>query len=62
MTSFLTNTNSTPETSHQRTVTRAEVLTCELIAELNLPISAADTFNNAFKIMFHDSKIAQGMF
>jgi hypothetical protein len=25
---------------------------CELVAKLNLPITAADTFNKAFKIMF----------
>ena len=40
------------QTDNQRAVTRAEVLMCELVAKLNLPITAADTFNKAFKIMF----------
>jgi len=59
MSSFLTK--SSTETDNQRAVNQAEVLMCEFIdiAELNLPITAADTFNKAFKIMLPDSKIAQ---
>lgn len=49
------------EKEHKRSVTRAEVMMCEIIAEMNLPLTAADTFNKAFKIMFPDSKIAQGL-
>ncbi|KAJ8307462.1 hypothetical protein KUTeg_015546 [Tegillarca granosa] len=49
------------ETDHKRAVTRAEVMMCEIIAEMNLPITAADIFNKAFKLMFPDSKIAQDM-
>jgi hypothetical protein len=45
MSSFLPNRR---QTDNQRAVTQAEVLMCELVAELNLPITAADTF----KIMF----------
>lgn len=54
------NVSSNSELDHQRAITRAEILMCELIAELNLPLTAADTFNKAFKLMFPDSKIAEG--
>jgi len=59
MTSFM-NVPSNSELDRQRAITRAETLMCELIAELNLPLTAADTFNKAFKLMFPDSKIAEG--
>lgn len=51
----------TIELNRQRSTTKLEVMTCmmcELIAELNIPLSSADTFNKAFKLMFPDSKIA----
>ena len=60
MTSFM-NVSSNSELDRQRAITRAETLMCELIAELNLPLTAANTFNKAFKLMFLDSKIAEGI-
>ena len=38
---------------------RAEVMMVELIADLNLSMNAASTLTSAFKVMFHDSAIAQ---
>ena len=52
----------TIELNRQRSTTKVEVMMCELIAELNLPLSSADTFNKAFKLMFPDSKIGGGQF
>ena len=43
----------------ERDVTRAEATMAQLIAEMNLPLSAADAFTKAVKVMFPDSKIAQ---
>lgn len=38
---------------------RAEVMLVELIAKLNLSMNSATTLTEAFKVMFHDSQIAQ---
>ena len=40
-------------------VTKAEAVMSGLLAELNLPIAAADTFTRAVKVMFPDSSIAR---
>ena len=58
LTTFLARPN--PETTLKRNVTKSELMMCELIAELNLSLSSADTFTKAFKEMFPDSKIAAG--
>ena len=58
MTAFLGTAN--PETTRKRNVTKAELMMCEFIAELNLSLSTSDTFTKAFKQMFPDSKIAAG--
>ena len=47
------------QNTFERDVTRAEATMAQLIAEMNLPLSAADTFTKAVKVMFPDSKIAQ---
>ena len=46
--------------SLQNQVTRAEAVMCSLVAELNLPLSTADTLTRALPKMFPDSKIAAG--
>ena len=38
---------------------RAEMMMVELIADLNLSMNAASTLPSAFKVIFHDSAIAQ---
>ena len=49
--------NSEEDKLKENTI-KAEVLMCELIAELNLSMNSADTLTKAFKKMFPDSKIA----
>lgn len=53
----------TAETEDQLTmqIITAEVTMCEMIADLNLPLSTADSLTQAFRQMFPDSKIARGM-
>ncbi|GFO28144.1 hypothetical protein PoB_005464900 [Plakobranchus ocellatus] len=43
----------------QLAINQAEVIMTELITELHLPISAADTLTKAFKAMFSDSQIVK---
>jgi hypothetical protein len=50
------------ELNRQRAITRAETMLAELITELNLPLTSSDTFNKAVKLMFPDSKIAEGIY
>lgn len=45
----------------KRQVTAAEAKMCELICEMNLPLSSADRFTKQFGKMFTDSKIAAGL-
>ena len=40
-------------------VTKAETIMSGMLAEMNIPMSAADTFSRAMKVMFPDSEIAQ---
>lgn len=49
---------SRPQNSMQTSVTTAEALFTEFMAEHNLPLSIADHANKLFKKMFPDSKIA----
>jgi hypothetical protein len=41
----------------RKAVTKSETIMCQLIVNLNLPLSTADTFTKCFKQMFTDSKI-----
>ncbi|CAC5395890.1 unnamed protein product [Mytilus coruscus] len=50
--------NSETEIDRSRLVTRAEAMQCQLIANMNLSLSSADTMNTTLKVMFPDSKIA----
>ena len=50
---------STSSTDSLRDVTRAEVKLVDLITEMNLPLSALDSFSKAVKSMFRDSEIAK---
>ena len=52
-------TNS--EIDLRKAVTKSETIMCQLIVNLNLPLSTADTFTKCFKQMFTDSKIAKGI-
>lgn len=47
-----------PADDLQLKATQAEATMVQLIAECNLPLATADKFNQAFKVMFPDSKIA----
>ena len=56
---------SSPDTNNSeidlwKAVTKSETIMCQLIVNLNLPLST-DTFTKCFKQMFTDSKIAKGM-
>ena len=46
-------TNS--EIDLRKAVTKSETIMCQLIVNLNLPLSTADTFTKCFKEMFTDS-------
>ena len=57
---------SSPDTNNSeidlwKAVTKSETIMCQLIVNLNLPLSTADTFTKCFKQMFMDSKIEKGM-
>ena len=62
MKTFISSPNMTKsEIDLQKAVAKSETIMCQLIVNLNLPLSTADTFTNFFKQMFTDSKIAKGM-
>ena len=46
--------------SHKYKVICAETRICQMIAGLNLPLTAAEAITNNVKLMFPDSKITQG--
>ena len=46
--------------SHKYKVICVETRMCRMIAGLNLPLTAAEAITNNVKLMFPDSKIAQG--
>ena len=60
MTSQSTLTDAFQNDSLSDQVTQAEVYFATFIAEHNLPFLAADHFTRLCKVMFPDSKIAQG--
>ena len=58
---FINSPNMTnSEIDLRKAVTKSETIMCQLIVNLNLPLST-DTFTKCFKQMFTDSKIAKGM-
>ena len=62
MKNFISSPNLTnSEIDLRKAVTKSETIMCQLIVNLNLPLSTADTFTKCFKQMFTDSKIAKGM-
>ena len=62
MKTFISSPNMTnSEIDLRKAVTKSETIMCQLIVNLNLPLSTADTFTKCFKQMFTDSKIAKGM-
>ena len=62
MKTFISSPNMTnSEIDLRKAVTKSETIMCQLIVNLNLPLSTADTFTKCFKQMFTDLKIAKGM-
>lgn len=64
MKDFFVDKNNLPvsdKLSRQRSVTKAELLLCNVIAQMNLSLSSAPVIADVMKQMFPDSKIAQGM-
>ena len=62
MKTFISSPNMTnSEIDLRKAVTKSETIMCQLIVNLNLPLSTADTFTECFKQTFTDSKIAKGM-
>ena len=62
MKTFISSPNMTnSEIDLRKAVMKSEMIMCQLIVNLNLPLSTADTFTKCFKQMFTDSKIAKGM-
>jgi hypothetical protein len=62
MKTFMSSPNMTnSEIDLRKAVTKSETIICQLIVNLNLPLSTADTCTKCFKHMFTDSKIAKGM-
>ena len=63
MTTFVAK--SSTEREQQRLITRGEVMMCEVISEVNLPISATDVLNKAVKNYVSGCRnysISQGQF
>ena len=62
MKTFMSSPNMTnSEIDLRKAVTKSETIICQLIVNLNLPLSTTDTCTKCFKHMFTDSKIAKGM-
>ena len=64
MKDFFVDKNNLPvsdKLSRQRSVTKAELLLCNVIAQMNLSLRSAPVIADVMKQMFPDSKIAQGM-
>jgi hypothetical protein len=62
MKTFISSPNMTnSEIDLRKAVAKSETIMCQLIVNLNLPLSTADTFTKCFKQMFMNSKIEKGM-
>lgn len=61
MASYLVRSEKNNQTKLQQQIIAAEVMMCEMIAELNLSLATADSLTQCFQKMFPDSEIAKGM-